>query len=316
MDKSDIIAHLNRMINTEQKFVCVTRPRRFGKSLAAQMMCAYYDRSCDSRALFANLKIAKDGTFEAHLNKYPVISLDVQEARSRVRNGLDFVPMLQDRIGLELSQAWPSETAGAESVQEMMDLINSKTGTRFIVCLDEWHSIYRMDEGNAKAQEVWFEFLRSLFKGPAAKRYNEEIREAIYDIAKAVRWDGVIRSIDESRNFIDYLVHGNASGVAQILDKIHCELASIFTFNNENTLACVVLYACYTARQDFFVFRELPSGVGFVDIALLPLLDRGLPAVLVELKWNKSTDSAIEQIHIASIHLRLILIKVRASLLL
>jgi len=57
------------------------------------------------------------------------------------------------------------------------------------------------------------------------------------------------------------------------------------------------MYACYTARKDYFVFRELPSGVGFVDIALIPLPSRGLPAVLVELKWNKDADTAIKQIH-------------------
>jgi hypothetical protein len=126
---------------------------------------------------------------------------------------------------------------------------------------------------------------------------NEEIRVAIYDIVKASRWNDVIRAIDASEKFIDSLVHGDEAAVAGILDKIHCELASILTFNNENTLACVVMYACYTARKDYFVFRELPSGVGFVDIALVPLPDRGLPAVLVELKWNKDADTAIKQIH-------------------
>ena len=57
------------------------------------------------------------------------------------------------------------------------------------------------------------------------------------------------------------------------------------------------MYACYTARKDYFIFRELPSGVGFVDIALIPLPHRGLPAILIELKWNKDADAAITQIH-------------------
>ena len=126
---------------------------------------------------------------------------------------------------------------------------------------------------------------------------NEEIREAMYLAAEDRQWDEVRRSVDESIKFVDYLVSGYEEGVADILDRIHRELASILTFNNENTLACVVMYACYTARKDFFVFRELPSGVGFVDIALIPLPNRGLPAILIELKWNKDADSAIKQIH-------------------
>ena len=126
---------------------------------------------------------------------------------------------------------------------------------------------------------------------------NEEIREAMYLAATDCHWNEVIKSVNASVKFIDSLVHGDELAVAAILDKIHCELASILTFNNENTLACVVMYACYTARKDFFVFRELPSGVGFVDIALIPLPNRGLPAVLVKLKWNHDADSAIKQIY-------------------
>ena len=69
VDKSALLGHLNRMVNTRRKFVCVTRPRRFGKSLAAQMLCAYYDRSCDSRSLFEGLSIAQDETFERFYSK-------------------------------------------------------------------------------------------------------------------------------------------------------------------------------------------------------------------------------------------------------
>ncbi len=107
VDKTNLIGHLNRMINTRRKFLCVTRPRRFGKSLAAQMLCAYYDRSCDSRSLFDGLSITQDETFERYLNKFPVISLDVHEERSAVKDGMEFVPWLQARIIEELHEIWP-----------------------------------------------------------------------------------------------------------------------------------------------------------------------------------------------------------------
>ena len=75
VDKSGLISVVNSMLFTERSFGCVSRCRRFGKSVAAKMLAAYYDHSCDSRSLFAHLQIASDPTFEEHLNKYPVILL-------------------------------------------------------------------------------------------------------------------------------------------------------------------------------------------------------------------------------------------------
>ncbi len=77
VDKSLMISELNNRIDTNNNLVCISRPRRFGKSILAQMLCAYYDKSCDSRKLFENLKIANNPTFEQNLNKYPVIYLDM-----------------------------------------------------------------------------------------------------------------------------------------------------------------------------------------------------------------------------------------------
>lgn len=83
VDKSGLIAVVNSTLNTEQGFSCVTRSRRFGKSMAAKMLVAYYDQSCDSRHLFADLEIANDPTFEQYLNKYAVISLDISDFVTR-----------------------------------------------------------------------------------------------------------------------------------------------------------------------------------------------------------------------------------------
>ena len=102
VDKSGLIAHLNANIDSEQRFLCITRPRRFGKTLAAQMIAAYYNRACNSRDLFANLDIARNPSYETHLNRYPVIFFDVQEQRSNVTRGDDFVAYLQEKIGFEL----------------------------------------------------------------------------------------------------------------------------------------------------------------------------------------------------------------------
>ena len=78
VDKTGIIAYLNEWIDTDSRFVCVSRARRFGKTVEAQTIQAYYDNSCDSRALFAPYEIARDPSYEEHINKYDVIGLDVQ----------------------------------------------------------------------------------------------------------------------------------------------------------------------------------------------------------------------------------------------
>ena len=77
VDKSSTIGFMNSVLETEHRYVCVTRARRFGKSMMAKMLCAYYDKSCDSRPLFEDLQIAHHLDFGKHLNKYPVIYLDM-----------------------------------------------------------------------------------------------------------------------------------------------------------------------------------------------------------------------------------------------
>ena len=78
MDKTGLIEKTNAVLNTRQKFLCVSRPRRFGKSMAADMLTAYYSKGCDSQDLFAGLKISEASDFKKHLNQYDVIHLDIQ----------------------------------------------------------------------------------------------------------------------------------------------------------------------------------------------------------------------------------------------
>ena len=79
IDKSELIKYTNKVLCTEQQFLCVSRPRRFGKSMTANMLTAYYSRGCNSRNMFASLKIGKDDTFEQHLNHYCVIHLNMMD---------------------------------------------------------------------------------------------------------------------------------------------------------------------------------------------------------------------------------------------
>ena len=106
IDKSGLIAVVNRTLFTEQKFTCVTRCRRFGKSMAAKMLAAYYDRSCDSRSLFTDLQIAGDPTFEEHLNKYPVIYLDLSDFVTR-KIDRNIIPTINRTLIQDVHSAYP-----------------------------------------------------------------------------------------------------------------------------------------------------------------------------------------------------------------
>ena len=77
VDKTMMIRETNRLLDSSGKYICMSRPRRFGKSFAAQMLCAYYDSSCDSRPLFDNMEIAGKQGYLEHLNQYHVVSLDI-----------------------------------------------------------------------------------------------------------------------------------------------------------------------------------------------------------------------------------------------
>ena len=86
IDKSMIISELNKLVNTREKFLCVSRPRRFGKSMAGNMIAAYYSKGCDSRELFKDLKIAQDESYETYLNKLNVIKLDLNAEYMMLKN--------------------------------------------------------------------------------------------------------------------------------------------------------------------------------------------------------------------------------------
>ena len=164
VDKSELIGVVNRTLFTEQRFTCVSRCRRFGKSMAAKMLAAYYDRSCDSRSLFADLKIASDPSFEKHLNKYPVICLDVASFVAGFRDG-DVVGEMDAALLKDLQKAYPS--VSAEERQNLMDMlmcIADETGDRFIFIIDEWDAICREYPSESPMMRKYVDWLRMLFK--------------------------------------------------------------------------------------------------------------------------------------------------------
>lgn len=142
VDKSGLISFINRTLGTEDKLTCVSRPRRFGKSFAAKMLCAYYDKSCDSRILFHDLKIAGDETFETYLNRFDVLYLDITWFISIVKNVKNTVSCLEQQVIKELSELYPS--LGEEtSLPVALAKVSEISGCKFIVIIDEWDALFR-----------------------------------------------------------------------------------------------------------------------------------------------------------------------------
>ncbi|MDE5570454.1 MAG: ATP-binding protein, partial [Prevotella sp.] len=126
---------------------------------------------------------------------------------------------------------------------------------------------------------------------------NQEVGGEMVNDIKDTNWHHVIESVNESQTILQAVLDKDEQTVAHCVDKAHDENTSILSYNNENSLACVLSLASYDAKNDYTFHRELPTGKGFADIVLIPRKNNLQPAILLELKYNKSADAAIEQIH-------------------
>lgn len=165
VDKTGLIKYTNSIVDTLQSCVCVSRPRRFGKSMAADMLTAYYSKGCDSRELFSSLEIAKDENFEEHLNKYDTIFLNMQEFLSRSSNVKELLERVEGKVIRELKKQYPEvELYDENDLAETMQDIFAESECPFIVIIDEWDCIFREFKHDKAAQEIYLDFLRDLLK--------------------------------------------------------------------------------------------------------------------------------------------------------
>ena len=466
VDKSELISIINKTLCTEYSCSCITRCRRFGKSLAAKMLYAYYDQSCDSKALFADLRIAKDASFEKHLNKYPTIFLDLSDFVTRYK-GEDIVARLNKRIVADIHEAYPEILVKEEDdLMDYLSRIVSHTKQQFIFIIDEWDAICREFRAGTTAMDNYVNWLRRMFKGGQSaqvfagayltgilpiKKYKTEsalnnfteysmvnpgrlagffgftksevlalcekegadfyemekwydgykignepsifnpnsVMQALWegrcrsywantgaydaiasyiqmnykglkdDIIKMLgggrckvdptgfqndmsvvrskddvltvlihlgylaydwdtsecyipnreiggemvnavaesHWDIVTEAISQSEQLLQAVIDGDEKAVAQGVDSAHDENTSILSYNNENSLACVLSIAFYYAKNEYIFHRELATGKGFADLVLIPRKNVDKPAILLELKNNRSAEAAIDQIH-------------------
>lgn len=464
VDKSGLIAIVNGTLFTERSFSCVSRCRRFGKSVAAKMLCAYYDNSCDSRDLFSDLEIASNPSFEKHLNKYPVIYLDMTDFVTRKDDNI--VNEIESTLLADISEAYPSVIRREkDGLMDYLLRVSEANGQYFIFIIDEWDAICREFNLGTEMMGQYVDLLRRWFKSEKAtrvfagvyltgilpiKKYktesalnnfleysmvepmnmasyfgftkdevkalaerhsmdfnelerwydgyqigdihsifnpnsvmralqsrrcssfwaatgsfdavvnyiqmyyeglkddiicmlaggrckvnptkfqndmsiirnkddvftvlihlgylsydwhksecyipNKEVGGEMVNAIEANHWTNVVKAVEASEQLLLATLRGDEEAVARGVDAAHDEHTSILSYNDENSLACVLSIAYYYAANDYIIHRELATGKGFADLVLIPRKNVDLSAIVIELKYDKAVDTALEQI--------------------
>lgn len=473
VDKTGMLENLNAVLETEQCHICVSRPRRFGKSITADMIAAYYDKSCDSKKLFQNFCIVKNKDFEQYLNKYNVIQADMNDFRFRkdVESGdlitaSNAVRLFQTEVIKELKEEFQNVDIGTENDLPLALVnVNKICKEKFVIIIDEWDTFFREDKMDTTVQKEYIELFRGLFKNSTSKNFlalayitgilpikkygtqsalnnfdeftminplvlseyvgftesevkalcqkydmdfveaqkwydgysfrkiqhiynpnsvvkamsygefdsywtrtetyeslrdyinmnfdglkevviqmitggrcrvnvykfqndmvsfqskddilvllihlgylaydfetketyipNEEILYEFQNAIEGAKWNTVIKAISASDQLLNDTWQGNEEAVANGIDEVHMANTSILSYNDENSLSCVISLAYYNAVNEYILIREMPTGKGYADIVFLPRKCSDKPAMVVELKYNKSAEEAITQI--------------------
>ena len=164
VDKSGLIRVTNQRLRTKQKYICVSRPRRFGKSLNLGMLAAYYSRGCESRALFDDLVIARDDSYLTHLNQYNVIYINMQQFLSGSNNVGELIANLSDYLMVDIEDCFSDIILPRFGLIYNLQRVFAKTGIPFVILIDEWDCVMREHRGDKESLDAYLDFLRSWLK--------------------------------------------------------------------------------------------------------------------------------------------------------
>lgn len=172
IDKTGLLKYTNEVIDTNEAFICNSRPRRFGKSITANMLTAYYSKGCNSEKMFSQLEINQSPDFRKHLNQYDVIHIDIQWCIEPARGPEHVISFLSKNIIDELNELYPNILSkDIHSLPDALSRINSSIKKKFIVIIDEWDVLIRDESTNQTIQNEYIQFLRGMFKGNEPTRY-------------------------------------------------------------------------------------------------------------------------------------------------
>ena len=165
VDKTMLIEYTNKRLNTMQQNICISRPRRFGKSMTVDMLGAYYGRGCDSEELFKNYKIAQCDSFKKHLNQYDVITLNMQEFLSESNSMEEMLLLLKKSVLWDLLEEYPEyRYFDTNNLVRTMRDVYAKTRRPFIIIIDEWDCVFREYREHKEDQDEYLDFLRDFLK--------------------------------------------------------------------------------------------------------------------------------------------------------
>ena len=164
IDKTEMIAYLNSVVNTEQCYVSVSRPRRFGKTIAANMLCAYYGKG-DSRELFSNLKIAGHDNWDKYLNHFDVIRVVMTDFIKEKKTVEEALVNLQKLVVRDIRKQYPDVDYydTDDLIQCLLD-VYAENGQQFVIIIDEWDAVFRERKEDREGQKLYLDFLRDWLK--------------------------------------------------------------------------------------------------------------------------------------------------------
>ena len=316
VDKTDIFEILNENLGKEKSFFCLSRPRCFGKSVTAQMICSYYARCQDSSSLFDNLKIASFDDYKKHLNQHDVAFNQMQQWY----DGYSFkdVPHIYNPNSVVNAATYKkyisyrTKTETFESLQEYIDMnmeglrddiVKLIAGEAVIIDVSTFSNdmvtFHSKDDVLTLLIHLGYLAIKgSTNLGVIVHIPNEEIKLEFKTCVKNNnRYAGVYDLIKNTDVLLNDIWSLNSEAVAKIFDEAHQDHTSILTYNNENSLANVIAISLFLSTTNTYnVVRELPTGKGYADLVYLPKPDVNKLALLIELKFDKSALTAVTQI--------------------
>ena len=165
VDKSLLIERIEHLKEKVNKYLCISRPRRFGKSTDANMLVAYYSKGCDSSQIFNRLKISQTELYQKHLNQHNVIHINMQDFLSKTHDIDKMLILLTKLIFRDIKKVYQNiEYFDINDLIQVLEDVYAEANERFIFVIDEWDCIFREYQGNKRAQEKYLDFLRNLLK--------------------------------------------------------------------------------------------------------------------------------------------------------
>ncbi len=165
VDKSNLIKEIYNISMNESKFICVSRPRQFGKSTDANMLIAYFSKGCDSTELFNNLNISRWSEYHKHLNKHNIISMNIQQFYNIAKNTKDMISLITKAILRDADKIYPSiDYLNKNKLSLSLYDIYNQTQEKFIFIIDSWDYILRSSKSCNQNMNDYLTFLNTLFK--------------------------------------------------------------------------------------------------------------------------------------------------------